>query len=83
MTQEDNTEGAVATMLHLFNFTCKTHTSVMALKTHIQQHLFSEDVKSPPENESDVFFGKVVFILSSLETAAATLQEIQARKHCT
>ena len=74
VTQEDET-GAVATMLQLFDFTCRTHASVMALKMRIQQHLFN--TSTPQE---DGFYKNAVTILSSLETAAATLQEIEVRK---
>ena len=76
MTQEDDGRGVVATMFQLFNFTCRTHISVMALKMHIQRNLFNESALT---NKCDNFAEKVVYILSSLETAAATLQEIQVR----
>jgi len=77
VTQEDET-GAVATMLQLFNFTCRTHASVMALKTQIQNYLFN--TTAPPAASEAGFYENVVTILSSLQTAAATLQEIQVRK---
>jgi len=50
----------------------------MALKIKMQHHLFSKDFEVP----SDVtgFYENIVAILSSLETAAVILQEIQVRK---
>jgi len=74
VTQEDET-GVVATMLQSFNFTCRTYTSVMTLKIKMQHHLFNNDIEVPSDDTG--FYKKIVTILSSLETAAAILQEIQ------
>ena len=51
----------------------------MALKMGMQGYLFSESTPEALKNKPDEFYDNIVDILSSLEIAAAALQEIQVR----